>query len=159
MKKCLFAMISAVIGGLLSGCKVMPAGDLIELSYTRSGTMAGYQWEGRVERDSDGTFVLRAMKENYGPLYEKHIGTEEMQKFRNIIEEEKMYAYKESYQPIFKVLDGWGWGFEAKFSDGNKIYSGGNNASPNGNGLDRIRGYMEELIQDGVLIETEEREY
>ena len=93
------------------------------------------------------------MKETYGPLFEKKVDTEVMKRFRQIIEEEKMYKYKESYLPSFEVLDGWGWSFRARFSDGSSIYSHGSNASPGDNGLSRIRGYMQELVQGGVQVE------
>ena len=142
-------LLSGVLG--LIGCapKKMPEGDLIRVEYTRSGTMAGYEFEGRVEQDSAGSFVIRAMKESYGALYEKKVSPEVLQHFRQIIEEEKMYKYKESYRPKLEVLDGWGWSFSAKFSDGSSIYSHGSNASPGGNGLGKIRGYLESLIEEG----------
>jgi hypothetical protein len=131
----------------------MPEAELVSVELTRSGTMAGYQYEGHAEADSTGGFVLRAMKEQYGPLYEKRIGKEEMDKFRQIIEEEKMYKYKDSYTPMMRVLDGWRWHFEANFTDGTRLSSHGENASPRGEGLERIRTLMDDLIRDGVLIE------
>lgn len=69
-----------------------------------------------------------------------------MARFRQIIEEEKMYKYKERYTPMMQVLDGWGWSFSAKFSDGSVISSHGENAGPRGDGLKRIRSYMQELV-------------
>ena len=54
---------------------------------------------------------------------------------------------------MLEVLDGWSWTFRARFSDGSSIFSSGSNASPRGNGLGRIRGYMQELVQDGVQVE------
>lgn len=139
-------LLSGVLG--LIGCapKKMPEGDLIRVEYTRSGTMAGYEFEGRVEQDSAGSFVIRAMKESYGALYEKKVSPEVLQHFRQIIEEEKMYKYKERYTPMMQVLDGWGWSFSAKFSDGSVISSHGENAGPRGDGLKRIRSYMQELV-------------
>ena len=148
-------LVSGLFGVLSCALKKMPEGELLSLDYTRSGTMAGYVYEGHVERDSTGAFVLRAMKENYGPLFEKKLDSETMMKFRQIIEEEMMYKYKESYIPTLEVLDGWGWSFHATFSDGSVISSHGSNESPKGNGLDRISDYMAELVQDGVQIETE----
>lgn len=153
MKKGVFACL---VGGLLSlvGCtskKLMPAGDLIKLSYTRNEMMAGYQFEGRVEQDSAGIFVLSAMKEEYGPLFEKRIDAGVMKKFRKIIEEERMYAYKESYEPLTNVSDGSMWHFDAVFSDGSIISSQGHNARPDGDGLLRIKAFMMELAEDGVL--------
>lgn len=153
MKKGVFACL---VGSLLSlvGCapkKQMPAGELIKLSYTRNEMTADYRYEGRVQQDSTGVFVLSAMKEEYGPLFEKRINAEVMKKFRRIIEEERMYAYKESYEPWTKVNDGSMWHFDAVFSDGSMISSHGNNASPDGNGLSRIKAFMMELAEDGVL--------
>ncbi len=136
--------------------KKMPEGELVSVEYTISGTMEGYEYEGRVKADSTGAFVLRAMKKNYGPLFEKKIGSQEMKKFRQIIEEEKMYEYEDYYQPDMEVMDGWGWSFSASFSDGASITSSGSNASPGGSGLGRINAYMEELVQDGVQIEFPE---
>lgn len=158
-RKGLIACLLSSMFGLL-GCsfKTMPEGELVSVEYTRSGTMAGYQYEGRVEKDSTGAFVLRAMKEEYGPLFEKKIDIQTMNRFRQIIEEEKMYRYKEVYRPVFEVLDGWSWTFVSKFSDGSKIYSHGNNASPDDNGLSRIKSLMKELIEDGVQIETPKEE-
>ena len=80
-------LVSGLFGVLSCALKKMPEGELLSLDYTRSGTMAGYVYEGHVERDSTGAFVLRAMKENYGPLFEKKLDSETMMKFRQIIEE------------------------------------------------------------------------
>ena len=96
------------------------------------------------------------MKESYGPLFQKQLSHETMNQFRQIIEDEKMFKYKESYRPKMEVLDGWGWSFRAKFSDGSSISSHGSNASPKGDGLARIQGLMAELIQDGIQIEFPE---
>ena len=151
-------MVIGLLGVL--GCEVkrMPEGNLVRVELTRSGTMAGYEYEGRVKQDPTGAFVLRAMKESYGPLFEKKLDAETMKKFRQIIEENNMYKYKESYRPKFEVLDGWSWMFTARFSDGSKIYSHGFNAGPRDNGLGKIRGLMDELIQDGIQIEFPEDE-
>lgn len=139
-------LVGCILGLLGCATKKMPEGELVRVEFTRSGTMAGYEYEGHVEKDSAGDFVLRAMKESYGPLFERRLDAETMGKFRQIIEEEKMYAYKEVYRPRMEVLDGWGWSFSAAFSDGTVISSHGSNASPRDNGLLRIRNLMEELI-------------
>ena len=159
MKRSTIQILPALIGGLISlmGCtprKVMPEAELVSVELTRSGTMAGYQYKGHAEADSTGGFVLQAMKEYYGPLYEKRIGKEEMAKFRQIIMEEKMYKYKDSYTPMMRVLDGRSWHFEANFADGTRIYSHGENASPRGEGLERIQNLMDDLIKDGILLES-----
>lgn len=144
-------MIAAVTGLVSCGAQV-PEGDLLSVEYTESGTMAGYIYEGHVKKNPDGTFVLKAMKENYGPLFQKQISKEAADTIRQIIIEEKMYKYKEHYRPKMQVLDGYGWHFAAKFSDGTSIYSSGSNARPGGNGLGRINGYMRHLIEDADTV-------
>lgn len=153
-------MIVMLMAGVSCATKKMPDSELVGISYTCSGMMAGYIFEGEMTKNESGDIVLRAMKESYGPLYEKRLTADDVQHFRQIIEEEKMYAYKERYLPKMEVLDGEMWGFEAKFADGSTIYAHGSNAWPKGNGLGRIRSYMESLVQDGVLIEnTNEESY
>ena len=157
MKKYMICMIAALTGLVGCGAQV-PEGDLLSVEYTESGTMAGYIYEGRMKLNPDGTFVLKAMKENYGPLYQKKISKEAVDTIRQIIIEEKMYKYKEHYRPKMQVLDGYGWHFAAKFSDGTRLYSSGSNAWPRGNGLGRIQGYLQRLIADAdsIVEETEE---
>ena len=153
-------LMTFAFSGLLAliGCstKSMPDSELIGLRYVSSGTMARPEFEGSVKMDSAGVFVLKAMKENYGPMFEKQITTEDMKYLRQIIEDEKMYKYKDSYRPRMQVMDGWGWTFWAKFADGSVIESHGSNARPDGNGLGKVHGYMERLIQDGKQIEFPE---
>jgi hypothetical protein len=153
-------MVVCLIGGLLGvlGCtaKKMPAGELVGVEFSRQGMMEGYEYFGQVKQDSTGMFVIRAMRDSRTPLFEKQIGVAEIQQFRQIIEEEKMYKYKEVYRPAVQVFDGWSWSFSAEFSDGTIISSHGQNATPRGNGLDRVRSYMEELAQDGIQIEETE---
>ena len=93
-------LLSGVLG--LIGCapKKMPEGDLIRVEYTRSGTMAGYEFEGRVEQDSAGSFVIRAMKESYGALYEKKVSPEVLQHFRQIITD----IFRDADDPVFQIL-------------------------------------------------------
>lgn len=150
-------LFSCMLGGLLAFCgcspKSMPNSDLVGIRYVSSGTMARPEFEGSVRMDSAGVYVLKAMKENYGPMFEKQITAEDMKHFREIIEAEKMYKYKEAYRPRMQVMDGWGWTFWAKFADGSVIESHGSNARPDGDGLGKVHGYMEHLIQNGVQIE------
>lgn len=156
MRKAELSIIVAMLGLLVTGVscatKKMPEAELVSLRYTNTGTMAGFIYEGEMLKDKNGEMVLRAMKESYGPLFEKRLTKAEVQHFRKIIEEEKMYAYKERYLPRMQVLDGEMWGFDAMFADGSIIDSSGSNEWPKGNGLSRIRSYMEELVQDGVQI-------
>ncbi|MCR4994117.1 MAG: hypothetical protein K6A32_01855 [Bacteroidales bacterium] len=132
----------------------MPKGELIGLEYTRNNTGSEDVYKGIIEQDSAGTFVLKAMKEEYGPLFVKVLQAQDLEKFRQIIKEEKMYRYKESYSPLVHVYDGWSWSFVARFSDGTKIYSYGSNASPRGEGLQRICSSMKEMVRDVAPADT-----
>lgn len=154
------SMLGACLGGMLGlltscGAKAqMPDSELMSVSYTRSGTMAGYEYEGRIETTDSG-IILTAMRENYGPLYQLTIDKEILAKFRTIIEEEKMYEYKSHYEPPVRVYDGYMWSFYATFSDGKSIDSGGSNAGPGGNGIARIRALFTELANDPKAVQLE----
>jgi hypothetical protein len=156
MKKYAVLMIGAILSLLSCGTKA-PKGDLLSLEFVSNGSRLGTEYEGHVEQDSNGTFMLTAMKMNYGPFYQKKIGKEEMNKFKKIILDEKMYKYKEHYRPFFDIKDGHSWRFSAKFSDGSTIHSTGENSKPNGNGLSMIQGYLYDLIADAT-IEVDDKE-
>ena len=149
-----------LIGGLLSAvsCSVkkMPEGDLLRVEFSRHAARAGAEYEGLVERDSTGAYILKAMQTPYGPLFQKQLDATEVQQFRQIIQEEKMYQYKDIYTPMMRVLDGYSWSFYAKFSDGSSISTHGENARPKGEGLARIRNLMTALAKEGIQIEESE---
>ena len=154
----IMASIVGVLSGMLPGCgigKQMPEGKLLSLEYSRTASRAGKQYEAVLTRNSNGDVVLRAMKEEYGPVFEKKLTEEEVGGFVKIIEEEGMYQYKERYMPVFKVLDGTSWHFEARFEQG-KVYTGGYHAWPKGDGLQRIREYAGSLLHDAREIEQGE---
>ena len=128
MKKCIVLMIGALLS-LLSCSMKGPEGDLVSLEFVSNGTRFGTE---------------------YGPLFRKKIGKEEMATFKKIILDEKMYKYKEHYRPLFQVKDGHSWRFSAKFSDGSTIHSTGENSKPGGNGLSKIQDYLSDLIADAT---------
>lgn len=143
-----FSLISSWLGiasveGIFSR---MPKGELISVEYHVSGTAAGYQYYYLVERQKDGTVVLKAMKEEYGEIIEKKVDAKVLSHIRDIIKSHKMYKYKERYLPYFDVRDGYMWGFYAKFSDGESISSRGSNAWPKDDGLGAIRAYITEVL-------------
>ena len=150
-RNCIMASIVGALMGLLTGCGMsqrMPEGKLLSLEYTRSA-MRGYEYQVSVTTEANGDVLIRAMKENYGPLIEKKLTDEELAGFVRIIKEEKMYKYKEKYRPMFKVLDGYMWHFTAQFEEGS-IDSGGSNARPSGEGLERIKAYAITLVSDSI---------
>ena len=124
MNKYLVLMIGALFSLLSCGTKG-PEGDLVSLEFVSNGSRNGTEFEGHVVAGSNGTFTLTAMKMNYGSLFRKKIGKEEMATFKKIILDEKMYKYKEHYHPLLHVKDGYSWRFSAKFSDGSTIHSTG----------------------------------
>ena len=144
-----FSIMASIVGVLsvLTGCSMfqkMPEGKLVSLEYTRSA-MRGNEYEVSLTTEANGDVVLRAMKENYGELIEKKLTEEEVAGFVSIIKEEKMYKYKEKYRPLLKVLDGYMWHFNARFEHGS-IDSGGSNANPGGEGLNRIKAYAISIV-------------
>lgn len=159
-RKIIMASIVGLLMGMLTGCgigKQMPEGKLMSLEYTRTASRAGVQYEVVMTTEPNGDVVLRAMKEEYGPLYEKKLTKEEIAGFVKIMEEEGMYKYKERYKPLLKVLDGTSWHFEARFEQG-EIYSGGYHAWPKGDGLQRIKDYSISLLDDAQQIVQEREE-
>ena len=135
----------------------MPKGELLRLRYTESGMMEGYAYEMNIETHDNGDVVLRAMRESYGMLYEKRLDAAAMDSVRRIIEEEQMYAYAESYRPTIQVMDGYMWHFRAEFADSSFIQSGGSNARPHGNGLEKLRAFATELLKDAEVVEDKEK--
>lgn len=138
--------------GSLCGCGFfakMPTGKLIELEYSTHGSRGGAEFTTQVKKMENGEMVLRAMQEESGPLMEKTLTAEELQGFVQIIEEEKMYKYKERYNPIFDIKDGRSWTFRARFED-DYIYSHGYASTPSGDGLERIKDYSKKLVEHGA---------
>ena len=145
-------MLITLISGWLGSVSVegifsrMPKGELISVEYHVSGTAAGYQYYYLVERQKDGTVVLKAMKENYGEIIEKKVDAKVLSHIQDIIKSYKMYKYKERYLPYFDVRDGYMWDFYARFSEGESIGSGGSNVWPKNDGLGAIRAYVTEVL-------------
>lgn len=136
---------SVTVEGIFSK---MPKGELVKVEYSEQGTMAGYKYYGLVEKQEDGTVIVKAQKESYGEIIEKKVNAEVLSDLRDIIKEQKMYKYKEKYLPPFRVLDGYSWSFSARFSDEEVIGSHGSNARPGGDGLGKLQEYMISLVTD-----------
>ncbi len=158
IKSLLWACFGGLLGVFTSCGTKMPSGELVSIEYTRSGTMAGYEYEGRVETKDDGTIVAQAMRESYCSLYQLVVDKKTLTDLQRIIVEEKMYAYKEHYRPLLEVLDGYMWSFHARFSDGESISSSGSNAAPSGDGLKRLREYFVRLANSPGAVQVEDEE-
>ena len=61
---------SVTVEGIFSK---MPKGELVKVEYSEQGTMAGYKYYGLVEKQEDGTVIVKAQKESYGEIIEKKI--------------------------------------------------------------------------------------
>ena len=155
----MMSLLTTLLGGLC-GCGFfakMPTGALLELEYSTQGSRGGTDFQAEVKKLENGDMVLRAMQKERGPLMEKTLTAEELQGFVQIIEEEKMYKYKERYNPIFDVKDGRSWTFRARFED-DYISSHGYAASPSGDGLERIKDYSKKLVEHGAQLVEEQPE-
>ncbi len=151
-KSVMAGVIGSMMGAMFGGCsafQTMPEGKLLKLEYRRSTMRSERQYEVKLTTEANGDVMLRAKKEPYGPLLQKKLTAEEVDGFVRIITEEKMYKYKEMYKPIFRVLDGYMWHFSAVFEQG-KIYSSGDNATPSGEGLEKICEYAASLVCDSI---------
>ena len=106
--------------------------DRVEFVYTRAEDGSGTLTKKRGYNDEEGqTIQLPAS-----------VGDE----LWKIVQEYKMYSYKESYSPAFEVRDGYMWKLRAKFTEGNDIYTSGDNAMPdNGRGIRKLVDYLNEL--------------
>lgn len=128
----------------------MPQGKLLELEYNFSGM--------RIEMFSD--FDLHRKEKGPGATMKfRHFNKEVtyevsdtlLDAAKRIIEEEKMYEYGISYEWESlnggRILDGYAWHFYAGFEDKQHISSRGSNASPDGDGLHRIRELLSEAAK------------
>lgn len=148
------ALIMSIIGSILGSLfgqnptAQIPESEIVCIEYTEIGTMAGYQYYGKIERLKDGTVQVEAMQRSYDEIIKKKVKLQVLADVRNIVVEHKIYAYKKSYEPAFEVLDGEGWHLEIKYADGQRFFSGGTNAWPPGKGLAVLRGFMVDLVTD-----------
>ena len=143
--------------GTLGANVNMPKGELVSIEYSRSN-MRGIQYKGSVELNEDGIVVARVMREERGPIYQLVVNKDTLAALRSIIKEEKMYAYRNNYQPPFLVHDGYSWRFSARFSDGQYISSSGSNAKPSGEGLNRVRDYFVQLANNPDAVKVEDND-
>ncbi len=151
MKKTL--LIALTIAGMLTACKThqsvtqkgeketvireMPKDRLELVSYNYQG-MAYEPFYDFCLMRSNGQSTFQFMYQGQSKQYA--VGDSLFDQARAIIEEEQMYKYKPYYdfESEFRVLDGYKWSFSAVFEGNQRISSGGNNNSPNDNGLNRI---------------------
>ncbi len=130
--------------------KEMPKGKLLLVKYNYRG-MAYEVVRDIVLTHEDGQPVIRF---TYQDEEQQHVvGDSLFEQARAIIKEEEMYKYQPAYQfdPSIKILDGYKWDFEAVFEGDQRIKSAGRNASPNGNGLNRINQLLQQAARSIVV--------
>ena len=121
----------------------MPEGQLLGVNYFYQGMMMEEFGNFDLHRDAVGkTAELSFRHFNNDESHE--VSDTLFDAARRIIEEEKMYEYAPHYSLKMdeRILDGYMWGFGAHFEGNERIISGGDNVSPNGNGLNKIRNLL-----------------
>lgn len=165
----LFTLMAISFLGMTFGCKTPKAGDDSDSPFSKMPagklTMVSYNYQGMrmmlvssptVTLCDDGKTMLTFSKYTEERSFE--VSDTILDAARKIIEEEEMYKYASRYDNMFNnmILDGYSWSFSALFDSGQKIYSGGRNAEPRGEGLNRIGRLLNDvgmkcLIEAGEL--------
>lgn len=156
-------MITALIIFLimsLFGCQKTTAqnGPVTYLQYRLSEMRNRTEYT--FERAEDGNYYL-TRKLGYRDEDGKKVQVPEAaaDELWQIIQEEKMLKYKESYTPTFDVRDGYMWHLSANFKEGN-LYTGGDNVMPDGGkGIHRLERYLEDLWESVAPPVVEKLEY
>ena len=73
------------------------------------------------------------------------VPTEVADRLAQIAEEEKMDQYEYRYEPPVQVYDGWQWSLFIYLDDKSAISSSGHMARPEGDGLQRLEDYLNEV--------------
>ncbi len=124
--------------------KAEPKGPVTYLQYRRSEMRDRVEFVYTRAEDGSGTLTKkRGYNDEEGESIQlpKSVGDE----LWNIVQEYKMYDYKESYTPIGDVRDGYMWQLKAKFTKGEDLYSSGDNVMPDkGRGIRKLVDYLNE---------------
>ena len=73
------------------------------------------------------------------------VPAEVTERLAQIAEEEGMDQYKYHYEPPFQVYDGWQWELSIRFDDKSSITSSGHMERPDGEGLQHLKDYLNEV--------------
>ena len=121
------------------------SGPVTYLEYSKSGMRSRFEYI--FQQNADGTCTL-FFKRGYRdtPPMQTEVPAETAEELWKIVKDEKMLKYKDSYTPPMRVLDGYMWHLGVHFAQGEHLYSGGDNAVPDGGkGIDRLVKYLETL--------------
>lgn len=83
------------------------------------------------------------------------VGEDLLDSIQNVIINHKMYKYKDHYEPIFEVLDGDSWHYEAVYSDRTILSSGGHCAGPKDDGTTVINNIIKNYVKKCEVIKSE----
>lgn len=128
----------------------MPKGRLLSVEYDYQGMAMEMISKTKLSR-IDSVPVLTFMY--FGEEMRCEVGDSLFVQARDIIEQERMYAYEGSYSldpSLGPILDGDRWEFYATFEGKERIYSHGRNVSPKGDGLHRISKLLRDAAKQYV---------
>ncbi len=119
-------------------------GPVTVLNYSESGMR--HRFEYNYKQTEDGTCTLSRKEgwrdsESVTHQVDPSVG-EELWK---LVKKYNMLAYKSSYRPSERVLDGKMWHLDAEFAKGEHLYTGGENEWPSGDGIDELEKYLNNL--------------
>lgn len=145
MKKMLtFLIIMLIMNIFRAHAAQNHEGPVTNLNYSESGMR--YRFEYTYKQAEDGTCTL-SRKEGWGdkegPAHQ--IPSSVGEDLWKIVKKHGMLAYKSSYTPSGRILDGKMWHLDAQFAKGDYLYTGGENAWPSGDGLEALREYLDNL--------------
>ena len=155
-----FGIVNAITGFFDSECEFtvpdtpFPEGKLTYFCYTNKGSMrpGGPEWT--VELQSDGRYKVSYLNdagtkftdkepEHKEQIFDAKVGDDLLEIFRK----GKIQTYKSDYMNP-GVTDGSNWRFEARFSGGKSVSSGGYMDGPRDmSGIDNALKYVEELLK------------
>lgn len=124
---------------------VEPQGPVTYLSYSESGMRHRFEYTYR--QAEDGTCTL-SRKEGWNDNLQPRTFTVNPSvgdKLWKLVKKHEMYKYKSSYTPSMRILDGKSWHLEAAFTKGDKLYTGGENAWPSGDGIEDLEKYLDDI--------------
>lgn len=120
------------------------SGPVTYLTYKESGMR--HQVKYTYEQHEDGTCTLTREKDwNDAKTKTVSVPASIGEELWILAQEHKMWKYKDSYTPTGRVLDGTMWHLEIGFKEGEKLYTGGDNAWPSGGGIDQLEKYLGDL--------------
>ena len=119
---------------------------VVSLSYHQTSSNAWPDVWFDLSVDKDGTCTLtNCSRRSRMEALRAVVPTEVADRLAQIAEEEKMDQYEYRYEPPVQVYDGWQWSLFIYLDDKSAISSSGHMARPEGDGLQRLEDYLNEV--------------